>query len=1030
MPIFLPETGDLLIFFPRILGQDESLPLPPNGMDWTALAHSVLLFFGGLYLGFLIFRNRKNGNGNQSATDSAESFQEKNPDEAQAFRDQIEAEFERSRAELQGEMDAAKFLISQQRSEIERRDEKLALTQSQLEEKQRRVADLVALTEANPDRPGDHAALAHAHASLIQLIEVIKSERQRIGSGISRLEQIESRVQEQNDQVWEGVNELGPVRRKLAEARNDKNAAALAKRLRKLEDQLRVHHQNATGCVSGAVEMRKRLQQRQGRLRDILQPVQCVEKRIDEMVGNMESNPKPDTEEPKWLPEVETATGELEITKKQLSGFQNGLHRELAEIDGRLDWLSKDSARGFLKELDSLKDAGSVKDVELTKNLSRIERKLAGIRSSLTHSAELLPHSEIGTKTAGGPQRISAAFDSSIEALKTVALTPSADTSQVPELDSSHFQDELEELKGQLESERSEAAALKERLESETKRLSKLEGDLKRTKAGAEGRSSSSSFMRRLLGLGPSRREIESRERAEQAESAAAKAEAGLEPEGEAEDAEIDRDLTAPQRSIEDLKSAAAVVETASLSSSGGGNGNGNGDASGEIEELRKTLSEKDSTIRELKQEIRQLTRSIPEGEAILSQADTETSASSKKLPDVNVLPLTPERFSGEQGDGYGVELDAGDLGPIPLPTKGDDREPQSAAVGETPSSDRETVVFRSDDPKIWNTDFEDSNGNFAIPLKILPADVEFIRIRRLDTGDSVTLPITREELIVGDSRTGTMGWSGRAENYFGSVHLGIFDETVPHEVETKFGAGGWGFGHRYEIGSGQAYAWAGREISRVKFEIIAGHAPAGRPAEEMSSSRQPEMEQTAPLASVAPTLAVEVESLPLETETVPVEEPRESAISEIPAEGLILFRSNIPELWNTTIYRGGNHRAREIADLPDTVEWLEITRMDTGESMGVPVTRQQLLENGDGAESGFNGTNEIFYEARHLGVFDAKASLDLEVKFTYGGWGFGHEAEPAEGSGESQASGWAGKVIDPDTVFEIRVFSEQPPEE
>ena len=96
---------------------------------------------------------------------------------------------------------------------------------------------------------------------------------------------------------------------------------------------------------------------------------------------------------------------------------------------------------------------------------------------------------------------------------------------------------------------------------------------------------------------------------------------------------------------------------------------------------------------------------------------------------------------------------------------------------------------------------------------------------------------------------------------------------------------------------------------------------------------------------------------------------------------------------------------------------------MDTGEGVVIAITNDSLLDDADGQPRGFNGTNERFYGACHLGAFDESLPQDVETRFTFGGWGFGHSVMGAE----EQASGWAGKRIPEDTVFEIAVFRRMP---
>lgn len=142
----------------------------------------------------------------------------------------------------------------------------------------------------------------------------------------------------------------------------------------------------------------------------------------------------------------------------------------------------------------------------------------------------------------------------------------------------------------------------------------------------------------------------------------------------------------------------------------------------------------------------------------------------------------------------------------------------------------------------------------------------------------------------------------------------------------------------------------------------------------------------------------------------------------------LVLFCSNDVELWGRTVYRGARCRARAIAEFPDWARWISIRRLDTNERVFAPI-RTASLRNGQGADPfGFNGTNELFYGARHLGLFSETCPNEVETRFTYGGWGFGHRAnEIAPEVEQLQAAGWEGREIPADTVFEIVVHEELP---
>jgi len=142
----------------------------------------------------------------------------------------------------------------------------------------------------------------------------------------------------------------------------------------------------------------------------------------------------------------------------------------------------------------------------------------------------------------------------------------------------------------------------------------------------------------------------------------------------------------------------------------------------------------------------------------------------------------------------------------------------------------------------------------------------------------------------------------------------------------------------------------------------------------------------------------------------------------------LVLFCSNDVELWGRTVYRGARCRARAIAEFPDWARWISIRRLDTNERVFAPI-RTASLRSGLGADPfGFNGTNELFYGARHLGLFSETCPNEVETRFTYGGWGFGHRAvEIAPEVEQLQAAGWEGREIPADTVFEIVIHEELP---
>lgn len=140
----------------------------------------------------------------------------------------------------------------------------------------------------------------------------------------------------------------------------------------------------------------------------------------------------------------------------------------------------------------------------------------------------------------------------------------------------------------------------------------------------------------------------------------------------------------------------------------------------------------------------------------------------------------------------------------------------------------------------------------------------------------------------------------------------------------------------------------------------------------------------------------------------------------------LVIFRSDNPEIWNSTTNDGDDHRSIAINEISGAVSWLGIKRLDTGEEVFSEISLEDLKRSGEGRTAGFNGTNEYFYGARHLGFFSEECATEVETLFTYGGWGFGHPSTSTD-DGTEQACCWNGKRIPNGTIFEFTLFEERP---
>ena len=148
-------------------------------------------------------------------------------------------------------------------------------------------------------------------------------------------------------------------------------------------------------------------------------------------------------------------------------------------------------------------------------------------------------------------------------------------------------------------------------------------------------------------------------------------------------------------------------------------------------------------------------------------------------------------------------------------------------ARGESPADKPAdwTILFRSDDPSLWDTDAKNAKGEqIAIPLKFAPATFSYLRLRRMDTGAAIILPLTPDDLANGKPPTPETGfwWQGENKNDYKGYHLGVVQGPRRKFPEPQGlicvmydgwdGFGGSGFGHKYGVNDVQHYCWRGKE--------------------------------------------------------------------------------------------------------------------------------------------------------------------------------------------------------------------------
>ena len=136
------------------------------------------------------------------------------------------------------------------------------------------------------------------------------------------------------------------------------------------------------------------------------------------------------------------------------------------------------------------------------------------------------------------------------------------------------------------------------------------------------------------------------------------------------------------------------------------------------------------------------------------------------------------------------------------------------------------TVIFRSSDPRIWNTNVDDGENRFAVSLSRVSAGIKFLRLK-IDDERFVIIEMTKRNLGR-QSEAGNIGWVGTNLNKWNGRHLGIYNKRWTDEVRGSVhiwplqnrGIRGWGFGNHVKLDDGQSYAWGGKTIKKTVFEF------------------------------------------------------------------------------------------------------------------------------------------------------------------------------------------------------------------
>jgi hypothetical protein len=150
------------------------------------------------------------------------------------------------------------------------------------------------------------------------------------------------------------------------------------------------------------------------------------------------------------------------------------------------------------------------------------------------------------------------------------------------------------------------------------------------------------------------------------------------------------------------------------------------------------------------------------------------------------------------------------------------------------------TVLFRGDDPAISNTNSGDRSlkNGFAVGTSIAPKDIQFLKMTRMDTGDSVIIPMDHDKIIhdhaiLLNNETwwqGGRGAPGGPNSPFEMLGIARADWPAEHTDQqmlvcakgrSDIGFRGWGFSVPAKSSNAdQCYSWDGVEIKKTVFEI------------------------------------------------------------------------------------------------------------------------------------------------------------------------------------------------------------------
>ena len=138
------------------------------------------------------------------------------------------------------------------------------------------------------------------------------------------------------------------------------------------------------------------------------------------------------------------------------------------------------------------------------------------------------------------------------------------------------------------------------------------------------------------------------------------------------------------------------------------------------------------------------------------------------------------------------------------------------------------TVIFRSADPTLWNTNANRSRDQFAISLDKVPAGIKYLKMTSPTAAkpNFAIIEMTKDRLGKQSDEDG-YGWVGKNPRSVKVQNLGIYDTAwrdfprgAIHVFRGNDWCRGWGFGTIYAMDDDQGFTWAGVPIGKSVLEI------------------------------------------------------------------------------------------------------------------------------------------------------------------------------------------------------------------